>query len=351
MDRNQWLGFKVFLRDKQKKNYFRILWEFTVLWISKKELPLYYFKYLYRKDVNNIKDFLGTKEAQRVKKSPKLHRKECMAIMDNKLSFSLFCKENKLPMAELVSHNFRSSFFWNGERHVVSDKKMLEDFFAKVFAETKKERLFLKPLSSYGGMGIFVLSKSNLVEDIEKGYKNIVARDYIHEDALVQHEEIDKIHAGCINTIRFDTYVDRNNKVHVLNAFMRFGIGKNVVDNVHLGGVYVGVNMEDGTLKEYARGYEHFGYSDLKEHPESNFPFKGFVIPHFAEACQLVTKATEFLPDRYIGWDIAITKDGPVVIEANQDPGIFSSDVTYGGYLQHPVYKEILEEVKDWVPA
>ena len=57
----------VFLRDKQKKNYFKIFKEFVNLLLIKKEVPFYYFKYLYRKDITNYKDYVSTKEAYRIK--------------------------------------------------------------------------------------------------------------------------------------------------------------------------------------------------------------------------------------------------------------------------------------------
>ena len=42
-----------FLRDKNKKNWFQIIKEFTTLSISKKELPTYYISnLLYRKNVS-----------------------------------------------------------------------------------------------------------------------------------------------------------------------------------------------------------------------------------------------------------------------------------------------------------
>lgn len=43
-------------------------------------------------------------------------------------------------------------------------------------------------------------------------------------------------------------------------------------------------------------------------------------IPFWEEVSEIVTKAHCLIPNlRYIGWDIAITDDGPVIIEANHD--------------------------------
>ena len=41
-------------------------------------------------------------------------------------------------------------------------------------------------------------------------------------------------------------------------------------------------------------------------------------IPCFFEACEMVKKAALKIPQmRYMGWDVGITPDGPVIIEGN----------------------------------
>lgn len=337
-------GLKVFLKDKRKKAYPKIIKEFLTLWMSKKELPLYYFKYLYRSDIANINDYLSTKEAGIIQKSPLLHRKEYMAIMSNKLVFSLFCKQNNIPTPELVSYNFGSFFYFGHKSYRVSNIEELVSFFERVFEGSNKERLFLKPFSLFGGRGACIIRKNQLREDLTKNADGLLNNDYIHEDVLVQHDDINKINPSCINTLRIETYIDIDQNIHIMNVFMRFGVGDNIVDNGHSGGIYVGVEGEKGTLKESAMEEAHFGGRDYHSHPNSDYPFKDFVVPFFKEACALVIKATEFLPDRYIGWDVAITNDGPVIIEANEYPDLFMSDTAYGGYLKNPLIKEILAE-------
>ena len=126
---------------------------------------------------------------------------------------------------------------------------------------------------------------------------------------------------------------------------MRFGIGKSYVDNASSGGILIGIDLDQGTLKEIGHLKMKFGGTEYRKHPDSNFVFAGFKIPYFNEVCELVIKGVQYLPDRYIGWDIAISHKGPVIIEANEYPNIFTSDTLYGGYLKHPLYKGIIDEV------
>ena len=50
------------------------------------------------------------------------------------------------------------------------------------------------------------------------------------------------------------------------------------------------------------------------------------------------------MPERYVGWDIAITENGPILIEGNAAPQIGIGEIAYGGYKNHPLYSEILQE-------
>jgi hypothetical protein len=48
------------------------------------------------------------------------------------------------------------------------------------------------------------------------------------------------------------------------------------------------------------------------------------------KACETAKEAARHIPDRLIGWDVAITTTGPTIIEGNEDPHLFMSDVAYG---------------------
>lgn len=323
-----------------------MFWEASYLMISKKEIPFYYFKYLYRKSVTNYKDYLSTKEGALIQGSSKFHKDELLSIISNKLSFSLYCKKNKLPFSELISYNLNSNYFYNGTLFKVKNESDLYHFFKTVFEQSNLDYLFIKPLALYGGVGCFKLSKNNLKVDIHNCYDTIIGKGYIHEKVIEQHPEIEKIHSKSINSVRLLTYIDKANKNNILVAYMRFGIGDSIVDNVSSGGFQVGINLETGTFKELGYQDMEFGGTDYKSHPNSGFVFKDFKIPYFKEIIDLTYKATDFLPDRIVGWDIAITPNGPVLIEANEFPSIFAPDIIYGGLHKHPKIKEMFTELK-----
>ena len=79
------------------------------------------------------------------------------------------------------------------------------------------------------------------------------------------------------------------------------------------------VRLDTGTLSRVVgRHASGFGLQDYPEHPTTGVPCEGFALPGWDEACRIaLTAARKFLPLRTIGWDIALTGNGPVVIEGN----------------------------------
>ncbi len=315
------------------------------LLVIKKEIPFYYFKHLYKKDIVNYKDYVSTKEAYRIKYKDTFHKEEYVTIISNKLNFSLFCEHNQLPVPKLAGHNFETNFYSNGILYKVKTENEIVNFFDMVFSNTGWENIFIKPVSAYGGKGCYRINRKNIVKDVSACSQFILKNSCVHEEVVLQHDKINQIHPRCLNTLRLETFVDKKGEIHILSAFMRFGIGDSYVDNASSGGILVGIDFNKGALKEIGQVKMEFGGAEYKAHPNSKFVFANFEIPYFKEICDLVIKCVEFLPDRYIGWDIAISNNGPIIIEANEYPNIFTSDILYGGYLKHPLYKGIIKEV------
>lgn len=336
---------KVFIKDPNKKNLLRMAKEVILLWFIKKEFPLYYFKYLYRKDIDNYQDYLGTKQIALLQTSKKLHRPEFDYILSNKLVFNLFMQKQAIKIPELVSYNLDSNFFFRDKIHKIHNKNELISFLESVFEESKKEEFFFKPLIEYGGKGCFKLTKKNIHSKLEETYELLLKGSYIHTEVIKQHELINKIHGNSVNTLRLITLITDKNDVEIISAFMRFGVGDSVVDNASSGGFLVGINIDDGTLQEKGHFLPDYGGAEIIKHPDSGVVFKDFKIPFFREACQEIIKAVKIIPDRFIGWDVAITPEGPTIVETNCGPHMPSSDIAYGGLLKNNHLKKVLADL------
>ncbi len=339
-------NFRFFFKDSNKKSWSKMFKEILHFWYVKKELPLDYFRrFLYRKEVENYIDYLGYKQYKRIVFSEKLVSREINSILDNKLSMDYYFSSMNLPMPNLTSHNLKNHYCFNSEVRVIKTRKGLIDFFNLVFENNLEKKLFLKPLDSVGGKGVLLLNKQTLEAQVDKYLTDLLNNSFLHQEVIKQHEDINKVYSKSINTLRIETYINNEYEIKILSVIMRFGVGNSIVDNASAGGFYISVNLDTGKLQGIGRQDLVAGGQVYSSHPDTNTKLEGVRIPFFKEACELAKKAAQYLPNRIIGWDIAITPNGPIIIEGNQTPGMDMTDIAYGGYCKHPMVKEMLSIV------
>ena len=337
---------KVFIKDPNKKSFLKIIKEVFILVITKKEIPFYYFKYLYRKDVKNYLDYLSIGEANAIGSSHLLHKPEYKSLLENKLFFALLSEKSPLNTPKLISYNLGNTFYYNNTVKQIYNKSDLVRFFEQVFTVNNLEGLFFRPPSEYGGKGVFKLTRTGLKNELDVRFDSLINGYYVHTKIIEQHKEINKIHDKSVNTLRIISLITSENHPEIISVFMRFGVGDSVIDNASSGGFFVGVNIDEGTLKDTGHYLSQYGGAKIKKHPDSGFIFEGFKVPYFKEACEEVLKGIMVIPNRFIGWDVAITPNGPIIVEANSNPHLQISNIANGGLLKNPHIKKLLEELK-----
>ncbi len=176
-----------------------------------------------------------------------------------------------------------------------------------------KEKIVAKPVDASCGNGV-VIPQGEELKDPAALYARLKANGQVLvEDFVVQHHKIQELYGGSVNTIRMVTI-----KGHLVFAAIRVGNGK-FVDNLNSGGMTTVVDLNTGVIRKPALDKALNLY---EKHPISGVSFLGFEIPFFPQCVQLVEQAALEVPQMgYIGWDVAITEEGPLLIEANQFPG------------------------------
>ncbi len=336
----------IFLKDPDKKGVFQILREMVTLLFLKKEFPFYYFLFPYKRKVKNYKDYLSTGEKLKIFHSKSLHKPEFESLLENKLFFALFCENTSIKTPKLISYNLASTFFYNGTVTIVNSKDELIWFFRKVFEESKITELFFRPSEAYGGFGCFKLTADNFNDKLAHVYHNLFNGLFLQTEVLKQHKAINSIQSNSINTVRLVTFVTLEGVTEIIIAYMRFGVGDSVVDNFASGGCLVRIDLESGILEDTGYTGPAEGENEVNMHPDSGFKFAGFKVPYFKEACQAVKDGAEIIPERLIAWDVAITPEGPVIIEAGRTPGLAACDIAYGGILQNEHVRAMMKEIK-----
>ena len=138
---------------------------------------------------------------------------------------------------------------------------------------------------------------------------------------MAQHPIMAEYNPTSVNTIRIVTYRDFLKRRKVFYACLRFSEKDSVMDNVCSGGggnVDACIDMETGMLK-YAIQFDGLGKDvEITHHPDSGALLEGVKIEHWSEIVEQVLQFQECFPYcKAAGWDIAITDEGPVVIEVN----------------------------------
>lgn len=335
------------LKDKEKKRWSTIIKEFFSLSIEKKEFAIFYFgRLFYKKNSPSPHDFMNFREYRSIIYSEKLKIKSTVNILNNKLYFSLFCDSHSLPTPKIIGYNFLNNFFLNNESFILNNEKDFLNFMNIFFNRNKNiNRLFIKPAESKGGKGIVMVSNNNIEKECFSIWETIKDDSYIFQEPIEQHIEISNIYKNSINTIRIETYIDKNNVPHILGGYMRFGSGKSYIDNVSSGGFMIPVDFKKGKL--HSKGHTALinGSEIITKHPTTGFIFSNFKIPYINDAVLLCKKFATYIPNRIIGWDVAITPHGPIIIEGNHDSAIIAGEFSYGGYKNNPLFKEILSEI------
>lgn len=149
---------------------------------------------------------------------------------------------------------------------------------------------------------------------------------YLVEERLQNCSEIKNIHPNSLNTMKVTTLLVEG-KPEIQFAIIRFG-NNTQVDNVHLGGIYAGINIESGIIDTMAMD-KHF--RQYKRHPITQKEILGFNIPKWEDVKRLVTEAAMITPQLcYSSWDVAVTEGGVMLIEGNWDAEFYPEQVLYG---------------------
>lgn len=207
--------------------------------------------------------------------------------------------------------------------HTVGGK--LYDFTPKDKPLTSMSRIFIKPANGLCGKSCYMLSSKNgqfFSGDRPVELSDFIGQseDYIFQPVIENHADIKVLNPNTLNTLRIVSCRTRDGKYELLNSgVLRVGQRHGVVDNFHQGGIAVGID-ENGHLKRY--GYtqdKNLNYLKVERHPDTQLTFEGREIPFYQESVKLVLEAHKLFSSlQSIGWDVAVTPDGPVLLEGNE---------------------------------
>jgi hypothetical protein len=203
-----------------------------------------------------------------------------------------------------------------------------------------EQKLIIKPLFGEMGRDIVIAERAANGMVIRSGQTSTPLDHYILreraivQDILTQDARTAAFSSSSVNTLRVVTMLTPQDKVIVVNASFRSGVGNAFVDNWSAGGVSVGVDCRKGSLKKYAYDKKSNRYAT---HPTSGVVFENHPVPEWDRVCSTaaaVQKAFSFY--RLLGLDMALDHSGePVLIEANGAPDLAGLEQKAGPLLKN----------------
>lgn len=128
------------------------------------------------------------------------------------------------------------------------------------------------------------------------------------------------------NTMRIVTMIDpATDRPFIAASEHRFGVAASApTDNVSRGGLSCRVDPDTGRLGPgICDGRTTIVRTNV--HPETGAKLEGVEVEHWREAKDMVLNVAQALPFApYVGWDVLVSDDGPVLIEGNAGPSMHS---------------------------
>jgi len=226
-------------------------------------------------------------------------------VLADKIGFYRRCDEHGLPSPGMVATVIRGK--------------------VGLVREVGEDALIAKPANGEGGNGVQMLGVPVSAEALEALLDFRLGRskwNWVVQPRVPTNPALADIALSALPTVRIVTIVNESGAPEVVSATVRVASDPDAhVDNMKAGGILAPVDLETGALGVGCKGY---GGGDYETHPVTGAPITGRILPQWTESKALAIRAhaEAFSEYRIIGWDVAMTEDGPLLLEGNGKPGV-----------------------------
>lgn len=252
-------------------------------------------------------------------------------MLNNKIFTLVYLAARGIPVSRILGQVDTAGVYHSMDESTVVD---FHDWMMQ-----QQDEVFCKQPDGYEGNTCFALCYRDGVY-----YMNgcVVSREKLDallphlqvETVIKQHMAMSDVYPGSVNTVRAIT-ICKDGEVTLFAAYCLFGCYGARISNGSAGGIFVPVVDETGRLGEWGVRELQFGGGRFRAHPDTGVRFEDCTVPDYADAIQMLKKAHLTMQGiRSIGWDVAFTPSGPIIIEANQGWGEIGTQVFWGGMRQ-----------------
>ena len=150
---------------------------------------------------------------------------------------------------------------------------------------------------------------------------NLFAEQIRHHDCIVQrfvenHHRVSPITNGALAALRIVTGMNARGRAEFVTSLIALPHG---ASETTIGGINCSIERETGRITHALKPIE----DPVSQHPDTGASIVGLVLPFWQESIDLVLRAHAgaFPRFAFLGWDVALTEDGPFLIESNSGWG------------------------------
>ena len=231
-----------------------------------------------------------------------------------------------VPETQAIFHKFRT---FDGAWPLRNQEDMHE-----FLREQANYPIFGKPFGSCQSKGTALISAYDkatdeltigatgqvpVVEFVESVDK--LNQAYMFQTLLRPHEEIAKMIGPSVSCVRM-FFISDDRGCDLIRAAWKIPANSNSADNFWRdGNMLAGIDIETGKIVKALKRHEG-GTVPIDKHPETDASFTEMVFPEWDRMLTVAKEAALNITDCYFqGWDIAMTDQGPVILELEADGG------------------------------
>lgn len=268
--------------------------------------------------------------------------KQKRSFFTRKMFRKLLKRNNNPAFVQILNDKyiFSQAFAkYTGRKCIRSGKYMTISELKELLKDT--DRIIFKPKDGSGGVGIKIIDKKNYPDINVLAEELRCLPDGVLEQWIRQHKLMSNLYPDAVNCIRVATLY-RDGKCNFLGAVLTIGYNHEKIANSLQGALFALIDIGTGKVVS-----DLCNYSDelFKKHPDTGFVPRGFQVPYWREVLELTAKASAIVPEiGYVGWDVAISETGPVLIEGN------SLSAGYFAYEHYLLREDGLGSRSVWEP-
>ena len=172
---------------------------------------------------------------------------------------------------------------------------------------------------------------------------DLFPQGYVFQEFAWQHQDAEAIAGGAVGVVRLVT-LRTEDGIGLYYALWRLPGRGAMSDGAQPNAGPTGraeINPETGEIRSAHFGDRLFG-ADARVSPVTGAQLVGAKVPFFREAVSMTVDAHEVFPTHgLVGWDIIIGREGPMIGEANPNPGHFLLHDATGRAIQSRAKKEL----------